>query len=434
MCQVVVFMDIMVNQSVAILLAAFVGADEDLRRMTNGVGYIGRGMSYVVLMLAGEIVGAQYAPLPNDQYVRNQFHLEFRDVQGSVSGANLNVREAWPITRGAGVTIAVADVGIELDHPDLVSRTAGAPHWNFYDDTADGTQFGTNSFWSHGTSVAGLAAATHNNSIGVSGVAPEASLASWVIFQTNRTLVSEAKLGAMYMYASNLVDVQVHAWSRGVETNHMILGPEEDAGIQAAVTNGRNGLGSVIVRAAGNNRRKGENVADSAHAGDPRVIAVAATINDGRATATSEPGAPLLVASLVQSTNKPKFRLFTTDLTGLMGGNQIEYGSPHESLFDYLFESIGFSGTSAAAAQIAGIAALTLSANPALTYRDVQHLMIQSARQHDLNDQGRVRGEPQCRLWHSGRGACRALGDDLDESTGGGGSLCDQFPGDGHSR
>src|SRR5206468_9160680 len=55
-------------------------------------------------------------------------------------------------------------------------------------------------------------------------------------------------------------------------------------------------------------------------------------------------------------------------------------------LADYCFDSTGFSGTSASAPQISGLAALILSANPALTYRDVQQILILSARHFDLTD------------------------------------------------
>src|SRR6185369_2971480 len=75
--------------------------------------------------------------------------------------------------------------------------------------------------------------------------------------------------------------------------------------------------------------------------------------------------------------------IFTTDRQGALGYNQ---GSYTNDLADYCFDSTGFSGTSASAPQISGLAALILSANPALTYRDVQQILILSARHFDLTD------------------------------------------------
>jgi subtilisin-like proprotein convertase family protein len=55
-------------------------------------------------------------------------------------------------------------------------------------------------------------------------------------------------------------------------------------------------------------------------------------------------------------------------------------------LADYTYGTDYFSGTSAAAPHISGLVALILSANPALSYRDVQQILIFSARQTDLAD------------------------------------------------
>ena len=56
-----------------------------------------------------------YAPPPNDPYFTNQWPLEYRATNGAPLGPDLNVRAAWPLSRGEGVTIAVVDDGVELD-------------------------------------------------------------------------------------------------------------------------------------------------------------------------------------------------------------------------------------------------------------------------------------------------------------------------------
>jgi len=53
---------------------------------------------------------------------------------------------------------------------------------------------------------------------------------------------------------------------------------------------------------------------------------------------------------------------------------------------DYIFPQHGFYGTSAAAPLVSGIIALMLSANSTLSYRDVQQILILSAKQCDLSD------------------------------------------------
>src|SRR5690606_12359166 len=71
--------------------------------------------------------------------------------------------------------------------------------------------------------------------------------------------------------------------------------------------------------------------------------------------------------------------VFTTDRQGELGYNTNPDG-------DYTLNGGNFAGTSVAAPQIAGVAALLLSANTNLTYRDVQQILIQSARHTDLSD------------------------------------------------
>jgi subtilisin family serine protease len=71
------------------------------------------------------------APRPNDEKYLNLWHLESRDADGAITGASVNAREAWAISRGEGIVIAVGDNGLEVDHPDLAAATAGQPHFNF---------------------------------------------------------------------------------------------------------------------------------------------------------------------------------------------------------------------------------------------------------------------------------------------------------------
>ncbi|MEW6156165.1 MAG: S8 family serine peptidase [Verrucomicrobiota bacterium] len=319
-----------------------------------------------------------YAPKPNDPYFPRQWNLENRDGSGARLGADLNVRGAWPITRGEGIIIAIADEGVELSHPELQRRAAGAPHYNFDTSMPDGNPVFSRQI--HGTAVAGLAVAEQNNKRGMSGVAPRAHFASWLVFTSSDDLVSEERVMDMFQYSSNRVAVQNHSWGAG-DLQQIALGALEDVGISNAVTFGRNGLGVVIVRSAGNDRQDGKNVNDDGYAADARVIAVAAVRSTGRVASYSNPGAGLLVAA--PSGDDGFANLFTTDRQGSLGYNQMATADDRS---DYAFDSTGFTGTSGAAPQVAGIAALILSANPALSYRDVQQILALSARHVDLAD------------------------------------------------
>lgn len=337
-----------------------------------------------------------YAAKPNDPYFHQtekpkdewQAYLENRGIDGSREGPDLNVRSAWSRSRGQGVLIAIADDGVELSHPDLAGPADGAPHFNFINFTTDG--YPTGPFANHGTAVAGLAAARGDNRVGIIGVAPEARLASWVLFSSeDRLEVSDEALMDMFQYKSNIVSVQNHSWGKDGE-DQFRLTSIENRGISNAVTFGRSGRGVVIVRAGGNGRMQFHNSNDDGYLADPRVIAVAAARMDGRVTRYSTPGANLLVAA-VSGDVDPEItpcevdspNLMTTDRQGTAGYNFNTYTN---DLGDYAFGPEGFSGTSAATPLISGVAALVLSTNPALGYRDVQQILIHSARHFDLAD------------------------------------------------
>src|SRR5439155_22651122 len=130
------------------------------------------------------------------------------------------------------------------------------------------------------------------------------------------------------------------------------------AGISIAVTRGGGGKGVVIVLAAGNSRLDASNANDDGYGNDPRAIAVAAVRQDGRACYFSNPGACLLVgAPSGDPTSDPDPigpDVLTTDRTGSAGFNT---GTGDSA--DYT----GFAGTSASSPEVAGVAALVLSAN-----------------------------------------------------------------------
>ncbi len=343
-----------------------------------------------------KVLHGAMAARPNDPYFGKstdskfpwQAHLENRDLDGTRLGVDLNVREAWAVSRGEGVIVAVADDGVELTHPDLAPQAEGSPHFNFSTYREDGLPAGSSA--NHGTAVAGLAVARGDNKIGISGVAPRARLASWVLFNArDRFVISDEALMDMFQYRSNVVSVQNHSWGNDSSIQFPISALE-DIGISNAVTFGRSGLGTVMVRAGGNGRDRSINANDDGYLTDSRVIGVAAVRLDGRFARYGSPGACLLVAAPsgdedpegnACSTDSPN--LLTTDRQRAAGYNSNTYTN---DLANYGFGSTGFNGTSASTPLISGVAALILSANPDLSYRDVQQILVLSSRHDDKTD------------------------------------------------
>lgn len=320
-----------------------------------------------------------FGPRPDDPYFAQQWHLENRDSVGQPLGPDTNPRGAWKVTRGEGVTVAICDNGFETSHPDLSEPATGQAHFDFTRNRAVAAVYGA-----HATCVAGLAGAMGSNRVGITGLAPGAALLSAAIFDGSGGIASDERLFDAYRYRNETVAVQNHSWANS-DLTLASPGPLERAGMSNAVTDGRAGKGVIVVRAAGNYREDRYNANYDGAANDPGAITVAAVRQDGRVASYSNPGACILVAAPSGDDNAPFLptpNLFTTDQVGSRGYNAGGAGD----LPNYAFGPSGFWGTSAATPQIAGIAALILSANPALTRRDVQQVFLHAARHHDLTD------------------------------------------------
>jgi subtilisin family serine protease/subtilisin-like proprotein convertase family protein len=318
-----------------------------------------------------------FAPAPNDTYFPEQWYLDGLATNTTRIAFDINARSAWSLSRGEGVTIAIVDTGVDLAHRDLTNQANPALHWNFEADLPVGDPPADNH--NHGTPVAGLAVAEGNNKSGVIGIAPDAEFASWVIYRTNGAFVPSSQLVKMFQFKMDEVAVQNHSWVRpGIRLTTMTA--EENLAISNAVHRGRGGLGVVMIRGAGNGREQGRNVNEDSYLSDPRVITVAGTQAGGRVASYSTPGSAILVSA---PGGDGLESLMTTDRTGQLGFNQIIFQT---DLNDYVFGSLGFTGTSAAAPLVSGTAALMLSANPNLSVRDIQHLLVISTYQPDFED------------------------------------------------
>jgi subtilisin-like proprotein convertase family protein/subtilisin family serine protease len=335
-----------------------------------------------------------YGAAPNDPYYPRQPYLEAPRTNAPffATAPDLNVRGAWAFTHGAGVTVALVDDGMEVAHSDLVANATG-PHHNFFTGTASGAHDGIFNY--HGTEVAGLIAAVGGNKLGLSGVAPAARLASWLIFNSVDDTPDDAGMASMFSFALNgpdAVAVQNHSWGNS-DFDVLEMSLPEQLAVTQAVTEGRSGRGVVYVRSAGNVRAQDYNFARGvgdanldAYANDPRQITVGAVRNSGRVSSYSTPGACVLVAAMggdIGDATSPG--LLTTDRIGTRGANRVQNpGDP--SSWDYAFDSTGFIGTSASAPLVSGVVALLLAENPNLGWRDVQLVLALAARHIDLAD------------------------------------------------
>lgn len=123
----------------------------------------------------------------------------------------VNTYEAWGVTQGAGVTVAVLDTGVDDTHPDLEGKVEIITDFGEYYGL-----FASDLAGDHGTHVAGIIAATQGNDEGGAGVAPQANIMSINVFSD-----TDYFYGASFEMIA--VAIQVAALS-GADVINMSLG------------------------------------------------------------------------------------------------------------------------------------------------------------------------------------------------------------------
>lgn len=250
----------------------------------------------------------------------------------------------WNTNTGKGVNVAILDTGIDYDHPDLASNIAGGINYAGY-WWRDGST--NKAYWDdkngHGSHCAGIVAAV-NNTIGVVGVAPGASL--WAV----KVLGDDG-----YGYISDIIQGLEWCVDNAIDIVSMSFGSVEYSQSLDNACYATYAAGVLLVGAAGN--ENGGAVHYPGACGS--VIAVSAT------------NASNLIADFSST------------------GPEVELAAPGvniKSTYRYGAYGLG-SGTSMACPHVAGAAALVWAAEPSLTPEQVRLRLRQTAE--DLGPVGR---------------------------------------------
>lgn len=309
-----------------------------------------------------------------------QWHLKRTSVNNRTIDQSANVEAAWPMSQGDGVTIAVIDDGVDIDHEEF--RGAGkivAPRdiTRKVDDPRPGN------LDNHGTACAGVAVG--NGFFGASGVAPRAKL---MPIRLASALGSQDEADAFVWAAQNGADVISCSWGpadgKWWDPNdplHKQVVPLPDStrlAMDFAVRTGRSGKGCVILFAAGNGN---ESVDNDGYASYEKVIAVAASNDTGSRAAYSDFGKAVWCA-FPSNNGNPSLTsgIWTTDRMGTVGYNpgQLDRGDRQGHYTN------SFGGTSSACPGVAGVAALVIARNPALRWDEVRDVIRRSCDKIDI--------------------------------------------------
>jgi len=309
---------------------------------------------------------------PNDSMYSQQW--DYFEATGG-----LNLPAAWDKSTGSGIRVAVIDTGYR-PHADLSGQILagydfisdatiandGGGRDSDASDPGDWTAAGecgagepaSNSSW-HGTHVAGTIAALTNNGSGVAGVAFGAKVVPVRVLGKCGGYTSDIANGIIWASGGTVSGVPNIAARAQVINMSLGGGGACDTTTQNAI-NGARARGTVVVVAAGN---EAQNASNSSPANCAGVITVAATNRSGGRASYSNYGTIVDVAAPGGDSGAA---ILSTLNAGTKGPGADSYA--------------GYMGTSMATPHVAGVVALMLAKNPALTPDEVEARLKASVR------------------------------------------------------
>ncbi|HIK83627.1 MAG TPA: hypothetical protein EYG08_00760 [Myxococcales bacterium] len=338
---------------------------------------------------------------PNDPFLASSgsWSQPYLDLWGL---DRIGAREAWEITRGAGQVVAVVDTGLDYDHPDIAEnvwvnsgedlngngRVDASDHNGLDDDgngfvddirgydffgfgellpdqsinLGDADPFDENG---HGTHVSGIVAATANNGIGISGVAPDAKVMPLKGFGPDGSGRDSVLWRAVLYAVENGADVINASWScaPACPTNPLareVLAVAEEAGV-------------VFVTSAGN---QAFDVVRNAPENWTAAITVGSIGADDALSFFSSRGWLLdLIAPGGGPAPTPGVAVAHRNILSLAASSLGEL----EETFILSGRYWRLAGTSMSSPYVAGAIALLRASRPGLSVRDVRRLLRISA-------------------------------------------------------
>ncbi|RLV94593.1 Kexin [Spathaspora sp. JA1] len=283
-----------------------------------------------------------------DPIFSEQWHL-FNKVH---PGHDVNVVDLWLEGQfGEGIVTAIVDDGLDATSEDLQANFNAKGSWDFNNNGALPLPRLFDDY--HGTRCAGEIAAVKNDVCGV-GVAYKSQVSGIRILSGPITGADEA---AALMYGLDVNDIYSCSW--GPTDNGRTLA-EPDLIVKEAIvkgiTEGRKNKGAVYVFASGNGARYEDSCNFDGYTNSIYSITVGAIDYQGLHPSYAEACSAVMVVTYSSGSGE---HIHTTDIKKRCADTH--------------------GGTSAAAPLASGIYSLVLSANPNLTWRDVQYVSVLAA-------------------------------------------------------
>ncbi|MEE3732363.1 S8 family serine peptidase [Mannheimia haemolytica] len=310
---------------------------------------------------SGELTGKVYLvppSLPSDPDVIRQYYLEANNIApvwNHYTGKKIRIGQFEP-----SGPFSVAEEVADYRHPELRNKIDKTWLHNYEYKRQEEDKV----FSKHATEVAGIMVAERNGEGGV-GVAYDATVASYWVG------ADVSSLDRMKNY-----DIANHSWGHTQNFKQQISFADKNKTIfdiyKPALTDGRNGLGTVIVNSAGNDRQKGGNTNYSELTNVRYGIAVASAERnrqfETKIASYSNQGASVLVTAYGSDAYSSS-REIVNENGSTLGQ---EYARNN--------------GTSFSAPIVSGVVALMLEANPYLGYRDIQEILALTATTEGITD------------------------------------------------
>ena len=341
---------------------------------------------------------------------------------------------------GKGIGINVIDEGLEIAHEDLVDNILDGYSYDFTDGDTDPTN--TSVFGDHGTSVAGIISAKAWNNVGGRGVAPNSNVIGYNFLKYPAYDAEAYSWGYLNDYSGAMdifnMSYGYRNYNSGTGTFSFPSNNElfyiTEAAIKNGINNVRNGKGGIYIKSVGN--AFGDYATNGSACGEPGVdddgaLGCSIRFHDPIHTTPYIIGVAALKATGIKSsysTTDPSIwvsgfggeygysenyigtgypdkyyepAVLSTDQSSCLIGyggfyqyfaygrlprnefNEWGYLNPVHPDNNNCNYTSTFNGTSAAAPTVAGGLALLLEAYPDLTWRDVKHVIANSARKND---------------------------------------------------